>query len=240
MHRAIGLLVFAASCAYAQDDGSPVIAPFSRVQAGGALPAGWRSLTFENIAETTRYTLVRDGDTVVLRAEADASASAVVHRLEQPSSTATMLRWRWKADTLPVGSDVATKARDDAVARIYVTFEVAPEKLGRMERLKYRALRAFYGEDAPHASIIYVWDNRAAVGARGISPYTDRARTVVVESGSARVGRWIDYERDVLADYRTLFRDDPPRITGIGLMTDADNTRSRALAWYGDVTLRTR
>ena len=55
-------------------------------------------------------------------------------------------------------------------------------------------------------------------------------------SGPAELGRWIDERRDVLADYRTLFGEDPPMISGVAIMTDTDGTGESALAWYGDIS----
>jgi hypothetical protein len=63
---------------------------------------------------------------------------------------------------------------------------------------------------------------------------------IVVDSGSAHAGKWRLHERDVVADYRAAFGEDPPPISGIALMTDADNTGESADAWYGDIVLAPR
>jgi head-tail adaptor len=72
------------------------------------------------------------------------------------------------------------------------------------------------------------------------NPYTDRVRMIVVESGTARAGRWIAYERDIVADYRAAFGEDPPPIAGVAIMTDTDNTGDTVEAWYGDILLLPR
>ena len=61
---------------------------------------------------------------------------------------------------------------------------------------------------------------------------------IVVESGTALVGRWVDEERDLYADYRRLFAAEPPPIEGIAVMTDTDDTGERAVAYYGTIALR--
>jgi hypothetical protein len=213
------------------------VAPFSQGTAGGALPPGWASLTFPRIAKHTRYAFVRDGDAVVVRAEADASASGLVFRLSVPAADARWLRWRWKVDRLPNGADTSKKLADDAPARVYVTFRHDPAKLGPIDRLLYEAARAIYGEAPPHASLMYVWDAAGPAGRSFANPYTPRVRTLVVEDGRARLGQWLAYERDVVADYRAAFGEEPPPLSGVAIMTDADNTGDRARAWYGDVSL---
>ena len=148
-----------------------------------------------------------------------------------------MLRWRWKAERLPDGGDTRTKAGDDAAARVYVTFRYSPERLPWPQRLLYEATRRIYGEAPPHASLMYVWDTRAPVGTSVPNPYTDRVRTIVLDSGAAHLGRWRVHERDLLADYRAAFGEEPPPISGVAIMTDADNTGGSAAARYGDLTL---
>ena len=41
----------------------------------------------------------------------------------------------------------------------------------------------------------------------------------------------------MVEDYQRAFGEAPGDIVGIGVMTDTDNTRSRARAYYGDITL---
>lgn len=50
--------------------------------------------------------------------------------------------------------------------------------------------------------------------------YTDFVIMVVVESGSQRLGAWIE---------------EPPMSNGTAIMTDTDNTKERAVAYYGDI-----
>ena len=66
---------------------------------------------------------------------------------------------------------------------------------------------------------------------------TDRIRKLVLESGPQQLGRWLDYERDIKADFQKAFGEAPGALVGIGIMTDTDNTRGQALAWYGPVSL---
>ena len=232
----LGIAALWASAAGAQ----VAIAPFSTAAAGNAPPAGWSELAFPKIERRTRYELVVDDGATVVAATADASASGLIRRLDVPAASARVLRWRWKAIELPAGSDTRVKAGDDAAARIYVTFRYESERLPWLFRVIYEAVRALYGELPPHAALMYVWDARAPSGASFPNPYTERVRTVVVESGATRLNQWLAYERDVLADYRAAFGEEPPPISGVAIMTDADNTRGRAIARYGDVTLSPR
>jgi hypothetical protein len=59
----------------------------------------------------------------------------------------------------------------------------------------------------------------------------------VVETCASRLNQWITYERNIRADYEKAFGEPPGALIGIGLMTDSDNTRSQAQAWYGPIAL---
>jgi hypothetical protein len=213
------------------------IVAFSSLAPGAALPAQWKPLVFKDTTPTA-YALVRDGETTVLRGEARASASGLTFRFDPPLGGLHRLRWRWKAGALPADADTRRRESDDAVARVYVTFAMPPSRQTTPQRMRDAMMKALYGEAPPHATLLYVWDTRAPVGARFANPYTDRVHNVVVESGAMRVGQWIDYERDVAADYLAVFGEPAPPISGVAVMTDADNTRNRSIALFGDVSLR--
>jgi hypothetical protein len=198
---------------------------------------GWRALTFRNIAQHTRYTLVRDGDDYVVKAQAEASASGLIRRVDVDAKAYPVLRWRWKVENLLTKADVTRKQGDDYPARIYVAFAYDPKRVGVGQRIKYEAARLIYGEYPPHAGLNYIWEGKAAVGSVVPNPFTERVRMIVVESGAAHLGQWRQYERNVYQDYRAAFGEEPPAIAGVAIMTDTDNTGESAVAYYGAVSL---
>jgi hypothetical protein len=62
---------------------------------------------------------------------------------------------------------------------------------------------------------------------------------LAVRSGDEQAGQWLSEQRDIVADFRRLFGEDPPQAGAIAIMTDTDNTGAEATAWYGDITLST-
>jgi hypothetical protein len=60
---------------------------------------------------------------------------------------------------------------------------------------------------------------------------------VVARSGAADAGRWVTERHDIYADYRRIVGGEPPRIVGVALMTDTDDTGERAVAYYGAIRL---
>jgi hypothetical protein len=51
---------------------------------------------------------------------------------------------------------------------------------------------------------------------------------------------WSSLSRDLYRDYRRVFGGPPGRLLAYGVMTDCDNTRTTARAWYGDIVFGPR
>ena len=228
-----GLLCISAG---ATDDAPTVleVGRFSTNRPGMAHTDGWKPLAFKKIPVPTAYELVLDADTVVVKATSNASASGLIKEVKIDPSTFPVVRWRWKIENVLSRSDVTRKAGDDYPARLYITFEYDPNKVSFGKKLKYQAGKVLFG-DIPIAALNYIWDTKTAVGTIVDNAYTDFAKMIVVESGGAKVGGWVEESRNVFEDYRQAFGEDPPLINGVAIMTDTDNTKERAVAYYGDI-----
>ena len=82
-----------------------------------------------------------------------------------------------------------------------------------------------------------MWESHLPVGTVLDNAYSDRAKIVVVRSGPGEAGRWVSETRDLYEDYRRIVGGEPPRIAGIAVMTDTDDTGERAVAFYDAITL---
>ncbi|MFO1283319.1 MAG: DUF3047 domain-containing protein [Burkholderiales bacterium] len=234
---AIAVVAALASATDRQD--TIAVGAFSAAPAGGVMPSPWRPLTFPKIARHTRYALVADPQRgTVVEARSDASASGLVRPIEVDPRDGWRLAWSWKTERVIERGDVSRREGDDYPVRLYVTFRMPAGRLSAFDRMTRAAAGLLFGDEVPDAGLSYIWDTRAPAGSIVTNPYTERVRMIVVESGRERLGRWIDYERDLAADWRAAFGDDPPPITGIAIMTDADNTGETARSWYGDIALR--
>ncbi len=214
------------------------VGKFSAAEPGEKLPEGWHPLTFKNITSHTRYSLVKDGDTVVVKAVSEASASGLIRNIRIDPQKYPIVQWRWKVMNVYKNSDVTQKDGDDYPVRIYITFEYDPGKIGFFDKIKYNLAKQFYGEYPPIGAINYIWESNAPIGTIAPNPYTERNKMIVVESGKKELDTWITEERNILDDFVAAFGETPPMISGIGIMTDSDNTQESATAFYGDILLR--
>ncbi len=221
--------------AFAAQSGSILeVGTFSTAKEGADLPDGWKPLTFPKIQQHTVYTVVKDGATRVVKAASKESASGLTKQVRIDPKEYPIVRWRWKVGNLLKTSDVTTKQGDDYPARLYITFEYDPDKVSFGRKARYQAGKLIFG-DIPIAAINYIWDAKAPQGLVIENAYTDFARMIVVESGAQGVGAWKDEERNIYEDYQKAFGGEPPMINGVAIMTDTDNTKESAVAYYGDI-----
>lgn len=143
------------------------------------------------------------------------------------------LRFSWFVDALNPLSDLADRHLDDAVARVIIQFDGDRSTFSPRDLMLSDMLQLATGEALPYATLMYVWDHRYPVGTVIPHARSARIKTLVIESGPERLGRWVDFERDVAADYQTVFGTAPQQVQGIALMTDSNNTRHASTAWYG-------
>nr|MBI3613795.1 DUF3047 domain-containing protein [Nitrospirota bacterium] len=214
------------------------VGKFSAETEGGGPPAGWKPLTFKKIERHTSYSLVKDGGSVVVKAVSEAASSGLTREIRINLKDYPIIQWRWRVSNIYKNGDVSKKEGDDYPARIYITFEYDAGKVGLLEKTKYETIRLLYGEYPPIGAINYIWESKAPRGTIVPNPYTDRVQMVVTESGAERLDTWITEERNLLEDYRKAFGEEPPMVSGVAIMTDSDNTKEMAIAYYGDILFK--
>src|SRR5512139_2539356 len=121
----------------AQSQTTIEVGKFSAATAGQKLPDGWKPLTFKKIEKHTTYTLVKDNDTVVIKAVAEASASGLTREIKINPKEYPIIQWRWKVTNILRKGNVKRKDGDDYPARIYITFKYDPSKLSFADKAKY-------------------------------------------------------------------------------------------------------
>jgi hypothetical protein len=232
----IGLLI-APVVARAESPSTIEVGKFSSWMVGQAMPDGWKPLTFKKIPKHTSYEVVKDGGVTIVKAVSEASASGLIKPVVIDPKEFPVVQWRWKVDNLLKHSDATRKDGDDYPARLYITFEYDPDKVSLGKKLKFKAGQVIFG-DIPIGAINYVWETKTPVGTIIDNAYTDFVKMVVVESGPQKIGMWIDEERNIYEDYKKAFGEEPPMINGVAIMSDTDNTKEQATAYYGDIVFQ--
>lgn len=185
----------------------------------------------------TSYSWARKDGREAIEAVAERSASMLRRRLAQAKAGARHLNFAWLVPQLIVGSNVARSDSEDAPARVLLAFGGDHARLSARDRMMFDLADALTGERPPFATLMYVWEREAPLESVIVNPRTERIRKIVADSGSEQLGRWREHRRDIVADFRRAFGEDPGPLQSVAVMTDADNTASSARAWYASVVL---
>ncbi len=188
--------------------------------------------------DATAYSLFEDDSLVAIRAESMNSASGLVYKVDIDPAEFPILEWSWRVDEVVEGGNYKSKKGDDYAARIYITFDYDRRNLKLFERVKYETFRTFSRFPIPIRAINYIWANQAEVGTIAPNAYTNWVYMIAVESGQENTGIWRVQTQNVYDDYISAFGEQPPRISGIAIMSDTDNTKGSAVAFYGDIIFR--
>ncbi|HEY8369132.1 MAG TPA: DUF3047 domain-containing protein [Thermodesulfobacteriota bacterium] len=179
----------------------------------GKPPEGWKARGGD-IDDV--YVVRRDGDEKFLSAEAEGQSVQIGREERFDVKRYPILSWRWRVHEVPRGGDERKKETGDSAAGVYVVFG---------------------GWPIPNA-IKYVWSATLPPGTRLESPFASQTKIVVLRSGQPNPDRWVEEQVNVLEDYRTFFGEDPPEAKGIGILSDSDNTGTRAVADYDAIVAR--
>lgn len=198
--------------------------------------AGWEPLLLPGKLRTT-FSQTRHDGRHSLEARAQGSASMLRQRVRIEPSQLGRLTFHWQVAQLIDGADMRVVEREDSPARVVLAFDGDRRQFSPRNAMLSELTRSLTGEDMPYAMLMYVWSNDLPVETVIVNPRTDRIRKIVVESGPSRLRQWLHYERDVRADFERAFGEPVGMLQGVAIMTDSDNTRGFAQAWYGTIRL---
>jgi hypothetical protein len=176
--------------------------------------ANWQEKSF---SDETRYELTELDGKRVLRAQSNGSASGLYRKQRVDLHRYPFLNWEWRVENRLDTTNEQTRSGDDYAARIYVVVS------GGVFFWKTRALNYVWANASAKQS---VWPNAFAGG---------NAMMMALRSGRDDVSEWHAEKRNVLQDLKEIFGEDIRYVDAVALMTDTDNHRGRATAYYGDI-----
>lgn len=130
--------------------------------------------------------------------------------------------FRWRVHEIPEGADERFDETVDSAAGIYFIYR-----------------RVLFGK-IPQ-SVKYVWSSTLPAGSATRRDGAGKPWMIVAESGTERTGEWHTYVFDLREAYEKTFGGRPPdKPIGIGILSDANSTKSHAYADYDNIrALRT-
>jgi hypothetical protein len=172
-----------------------------------------------------------------LQVEASSSLSLLRTQLQPPLAEPAEVRFSWWADNLVEGADLSDSDASDAPAQLLLAFDGDRSLLSARNAMMSELLLLVTGQEMPYASMVYVWANEHPVGTIILDPRSDRIRYLVVEQGRDNLRKWVYHRRDIHADFRRVFGEEPGPVVGMAIMTDTDNTRTQVRGVFGPIGL---
>ncbi|MEK6531530.1 MAG: DUF3047 domain-containing protein [Deltaproteobacteria bacterium] len=186
--------------------------PIKKASASNA-PEGWGITEWKGRAE---FEVIETEIGSTLHLKSSSTSTALYKDMSFDIKEYPALNWKWKVERLPHGADARRGATDDQALQLYVIFPRWPA--------------------AVNSRVIgYIWDTSAPSGAYLSSRKSRNTRYVVVKSGPSEIGRWHQETKDVYADYRRLFSEDPPKAGRVSVMIDTDDTKGHAESFIGNI-----
>lgn len=173
----------------------------------GEFPSDWKPK--EEQARTI-YRVMEENGARFVRATAEDSGLQMGKEFQWDLATHPVLTWRWRPRVFPSGSDERESARNDSALGVYAVF---PHTWASVKTVKY------------------LWSLVAPAGGTAQASM-GLTRMLVLKSGPPKEDGWREEAVNVVRDYQRLFGEAPKRALGIALLTDADDTKRRAVGDY--------
>ena len=237
--RGMALVALSVCCLHAKAAAGANVAPCSsRSFDFDRKEVGWTHQPLSKLKRDTVYSLARVEGRVVLRGSADKSASLYVAPVRPAMMAPTTVSWDWKTDALVPGADNRDKAREDAPLRVLVQFDGDITTLPDEEQKRFKRAKNLTGLQPPYAVLMYIWSDQVAVGSVIASAHTSQVKMLAVASGTGGLGSWQSVQRNLIEDYRRAYGAEPGPVLGVGVMTDTDNTGTKAVGEYADIRFK--
>ena len=194
----------------------------------------WEPLNFEKIQNHSTYEIKNS----ILIAKSNNSASGIKFKRNYDINKYPILEFSWKINNVYVKGNALEKDGDDYPIRIYIMFKYDPKKAGFWDAVKYDIAKSIYGEYPPHSSLNYIWSNKIHEKQIITSPYTDKAKMIVIDSSTKYLNQYRTHKVNILEDYVKAFGENPPSNVSIAIMTDSDNTHESSLSYIDYIEVK--
>jgi hypothetical protein len=161
----------------------------------------------------TIYTVGINENGSFYKAVADNAASGLGKEVKIDLNKTPFINITWKIEKDLPGIKENTKKGHDFAARVF-----AVKKTGATP-LSNRAIN-------------YVFSSNNEIGFNSTSPYTKKSVDNVLASTKNNLNEWITVKSNVKEDFKRFHGLDVDELDGLAIMSDTDNSKMRAVAYY--------
>ena len=164
----------------------------------------------------TIYTIGTNEEGNFLKAVSDNAASGLGKEVKINLNKTPFINITWKIEKDLPGIKENTKKGHDFAARVF-----AVKKTGATP-LSNRAIN-------------YVFSSNKEIGYNSPSPYTKKSIDNVQASKKNNLNEWVTVKSNVKEDFKKFHDLDINELDGLAIMTDTDNSKMKAVAYYQNI-----
>ena len=164
----------------------------------------------------TIYTLGSNDNGNYYKAIADNAASGLGKEIKIDLNKTPIINITWKIEKDLPGIKENTKKGHDFAARVF-----AVKKTGATP-LSNRAIN-------------YVFSSNSEIGFNSPSPYTKKSIDNVLATTKDNLNKWITVKANVKEDFKRFHDLDVDELDGLAIMSDTDNSKMKAVAYYQNI-----
>ena len=164
----------------------------------------------------TIYTIGSNEKGNFLKAVADNAASGLGKEVKIDLNKTPFINITWKIEKDLPGIKENTKKGHDFAARVF-----AVKKTGATP-LSNRAIN-------------YVFSSNGEIGFSSPSPYTKKSIDNVLASTKNNLNEWVTVKANVKEDFKRFHNLNVDELDGLAIMSDTDNSKMRAIAYYQNI-----
>ena len=164
----------------------------------------------------TTYTVGTDEKGNFLKSVAENAASGLGKEIKIDLNKTPFINITWKIEKDLSGIKENTKKGHDFAARIF-----AVKKTGATP-LSNRAIN-------------YVFSSNSDVGLNWPSPYTKKSIDYVLSTTKENLNEWVTVKSNVKEDFKKFHNLDVNELDGLAIMSDTDNSKMKAIAYYQNI-----
>jgi len=164
----------------------------------------------------TIYSLGSNDKGNFLKAVADNAASGLGKEIKIDLNKTPFINITWKIEKDLKGVKETTKKGHDFAARVFVIKKTGASPLS-------------------NRAISYVFSSNSDVGFNSPSPYTKKSIDNVLASTNKNLNEWISVKSNVRKDFKKFHNLDVDELDGLAIMSDTDNSKMLAIAYYQNI-----
>ena len=174
------------------------------------------TLKVRKLKGKTTYTLGSNEKGNYLKAESEGKASGLGKKVKINLIKTPFINITWKVEKDLTGINEQSKKGHDYAARVFII-----KKTG-ITALSNRAIN-------------YVFSSNNIIGKHWRSPFTKNSIDYVLATTQDNLNEWVSVKANVKEHFKKLHDIDVNEIEGVAIMTDTDNSKLPAIAYYQNI-----